>query len=86
MRAGQSPLWLCWKAIGLLGVTLRAKPRDTAVSVHPVVGVGFAFQAGDFPGFDARIFSQDVPVVLCVSDDFEGYFCFCHAPLCTQFA
>jgi hypothetical protein len=86
MHAGQRPRWQSWKSIGLLGVALRAKPRDTAVSVHPVVRVGLALQARDFSGLGARIFSQDIPVVLCVSDDFEGHFCFCHAPLCTQFA
>src|SRR6202022_4690795 len=75
----KAPRTCAEKATGSLGVTLRAKPRDTAVSVHPVVRVGLAFQAGDFSGLGARIFGQDVPVVLCVSDDFEDYFCFCHA-------
>jgi hypothetical protein len=67
---------------GSLGVTLRAQPGDAAVAVHPVIDIGFAFQAGDFTGVGARVFSHDIPVVVCVPDGFEGYFCFCHALLC----
>jgi hypothetical protein len=41
----------------LLGVTLRAQPSDATVSIHPVVGVGFAVQAGYLTGLCIGTFS-----------------------------
>src|ERR1700761_6313446 len=35
-----------------LGVTLRAQPRDTALSIHPIVDICLAFESGNFQGFD----------------------------------
>jgi hypothetical protein len=67
----------------LFGVTLRAQPSNAAIAIHPVINVGFAFQAGNFPGIGAGILSHNIPVVLCVSNGFECHFCFCHDLLCT---
>src|ERR1700738_4524142 len=66
----------------LLRIPLRAQPADAALAVHPVVGVGLARQARDQTGLGARVIRLDAPVVLGVSDDFEGHFCCCHAALC----
>src|SRR5882724_1705160 len=73
-----------WRAIGLLGVTLRAEPRDPAVSVHPVVGIGLAGKPDDFSLFATWIVRLDCPIVVCNPDDLEGHFCFCHGALCSQ--
>jgi hypothetical protein len=70
-----------FSGLQLLGVALRAQPRHAPVSIHPVVRVGLAGQAGDFAGLDARIVRLDFPVLVCVSDNLEGHFCFCHAAL-----
>jgi hypothetical protein len=69
----------------LFRVTLRAQPSNAAIAVHPVISISFVFQASDFPGADARILSNNTPVVLRVSDDFECHFCFCHELLCMFF-
>src|SRR5260370_7486450 len=73
-----------WKAIGLLGVALRAEPGDLAVSVHPVVGICLAGQPCDFALFTIRVVGLYFPVVICNSDSPEGHFCFCHGALCAQ--
>jgi hypothetical protein len=73
-----------WKAIGLLGVALRAEPRDLAVSVHPVVGICLAGEAEDFALFAIRVIGLDFPFIVCNADGLEGHFCFCHSPLCRQ--
>jgi len=67
----------------LLGVALRAEPRDLAVSVHPVVGIGLAGKPSDFSLLAAWIVRLDRPVVVCNPNDPEGHFCFCHGALCS---
>ena len=68
----------------LLGVALRTEPRDLAVSVHPVVGIGLAGKPCDFSLLAAWIVRLDSPVVVCNPNDPEGHFCFCHGALCSQ--
>ena len=43
-------------ALGLLGVTLRAKPSDAAVAIHPFVDFDFAVEPGDLNGCTLRRF------------------------------
>ena len=75
---------ICRRSIGLLGVALSAEPRDLAVSVHPLVGIGLAGKACDFSLFTTWIVCLDCPVVICNPDDLEGHFCFRHGALCSQ--
>jgi hypothetical protein len=70
-----------WKS--LLGVTLRAKPRDLAFTVHPLVDLGLARETGDLSWFQARVFGDDFPIIFGVALWAKGYFCFCHGALCT---
>ena len=74
--------WL--KAAGSLGVTLRAEPRDLAVSVHPVVNVGLALETSDLSGFGAGVVSDDNPFIVGLANRPEGHFYFCHGALCSQ--
>jgi hypothetical protein len=67
----------------LLGVTLRAKPRDLAFPVHPLIDLGLARETGDFSWFQARVFRDDFPIIFGVALWAKGYFCFCHGALCT---
>jgi len=62
--AGRSRRAMPWKATGSLGVALRAQPSDAALAVHPVIDIGFAGQAGDFPGLGARVLRHNIPVVV----------------------
>jgi hypothetical protein len=72
------------KATGSLSVALRAEPGDLAVSVHPIINVGLALETGDFSWFGAWVLSDDSPVIIRVTNGFEGHFGFCHAALCRQ--
>jgi hypothetical protein len=40
---------------GLLRVTLRAQPSDSAIAVHPLVDFGFAFETLNVDRLDIRI-------------------------------
>jgi len=55
-----------------LRVALRPQPIDAAGSLQPFVDVGFALEPFDIPGFDARIFSEDLPILLGDALHFEG--------------
>ena len=68
----------------LLGVALGAEPRDLAVSVHPVVGIGLAGKPDDFSLLATGIVRLDCPIIICNPNDPEGHFCFCHEALCSQ--
>jgi hypothetical protein len=48
----------------LFCVALRSQPSNPAIAIHPVINIGFAFKAGNFPGINARILSHNMPVVL----------------------
>jgi hypothetical protein len=69
----------------LLRVTLRPKPSDSAVAVHPLVDFGFAFETRNVNRLDTRTLGQDIPVAFDNSHRFETYFCFSHALLSQQF-
>ena len=60
-----------------LGVALGSQPVYTAGSLHPFVDLGFALEAFDISGFCARIFGEDLPIVLCYPLHFEGDFGVC---------
>jgi len=62
-----------------LGVALRAEPRNPAVSVHPLVDLGLAGEAGDLARLAARVVRLNRPVVVGDPDGFKRHFCFCHA-------
>jgi hypothetical protein len=70
---------------GSLGVALRAQPRYAALAIHPVIDIGLAGKAGDFPGGGARVLGHNIPVGVLVPDGLEGHSCFCHALLCRFF-
>jgi hypothetical protein len=78
VTSSQSPLFFEGKQ-RLLGVTLRAQPRDAAVAVHPFVNFAFAFEPRDLDRLDSRILGKDIPVALGNPNGFEGYFGFAHA-------
>ena len=40
--------------------------------MQPFVDFGFALEPFDIPGFDARIFSEDLPIILGDALHFEG--------------
>jgi len=61
-----------------LRVPLRSQPIDAAGSLQPFVDVGFALEPFDIPGFDARIFSEDLPILLGDALHFEGDSGFAH--------
>jgi hypothetical protein len=61
-RAAYS-LWIA-KVPGSLSVSLRAQPRDLAVSVHPIVNVCLALEAGDFSWFGAWVLGDDRPIII----------------------
>jgi hypothetical protein len=67
-----------WRVIASLGIALRAKPRDLAVSVHPLVDLGLAGEPRDLAWIAAGVVRLDRPVVVGDSDGFKGHFCFCH--------
>jgi hypothetical protein len=69
---------------GSLSISLRAEPRDLAVSVHPIVNVGLALETRDFSWFGAWVLSDHSPVIIRVTNRSEGHFCFCHAVLCGE--
>ena len=66
----------------LLGVALTAEPADTPFTIHPIIDIGFAVKAVNFPGLGARVLGYDSPVIVRLSDGSEGHFCFCHETLC----
>jgi hypothetical protein len=68
----------------LFGVAVSTQPRDAALAVEPVVGLGFALQSGDNNGFDAGAFGQDVPIAFSDSSYFESDASFSHMVLCLQ--
>ena len=55
-----------------LRVALRSQPVDAAGSLQPFVDFGFALEPFDIPGLDARIFSEDLPIILGDALHFEG--------------
>jgi hypothetical protein len=63
----------------LLGVTLRAEPREAAVSVRPLVNFDFAFKPFDSNGLHTGTFGQDMPIALGNTIGFKAYFGFCHS-------
>jgi hypothetical protein len=71
-------------ATGSFSVSLRAEPRDLAVSVHPIVNVGLALETRNFPWFGAWVLSDHSPVIIRVTNRPEGHFCFRHAVLCRE--
>jgi hypothetical protein len=66
------------EATGSLSVSLRAEPRDLAVSVHPIVNVGLALETPDFSWFGACVLGDDRPIIIRVMNRLERHFCFCH--------
>src|SRR5580692_1644038 len=66
-----------------LRVALRSEPIDAAGSLQPFVDVGFALEPFDISRFDARIFSEDLPIILVDPLHFEGDSGFGHT---TQYA
>jgi len=78
-RSGASTL------TSLLRVTLRTQPSDAAITDHPLVDFGFAFEARNVNRFDIRTLGQDIPVVFRNPHRFETYFCFGHSFLWQQF-
>jgi hypothetical protein len=61
-----------------LRITLRPQPIDAAGSLQPFVDVGFALETLDIAGIGARIFSEDLPIVLGDPLHFEGDSGFAH--------
>lgn len=78
IRAADPPVRLN----GLLGVALTAEPADTPFTIHPIIDIGFAVKAVNFPGLGARVLGYDSPIIVRLSDGSEGHFCFCHETLC----
>lgn len=72
------------RAIGSLGVTLGAEPRDLTLTVDPLVRIFLAGKARDGSLLATRIVGLDSPIIFCDSDDPEGHFCFCHEALCSH--
>ena len=64
---------------GLLGVTLRAQPRNTAFSVHPLVNFDLALEPFDLNGLRTGKLGQDVPVALGDTNGFKAYLGFCRS-------
>jgi hypothetical protein len=82
--AKEPPIRFECRSYRSLSVSLRAQPRDLAVSVHPIVNVCLALEAGislgSAPGYSAT-------TVQSSSESRTGLkvtFVFCHAALCTQ--
>jgi hypothetical protein len=65
-------------ASGSLGVALTPQPTDTPITIHPIIDIGLAVKACDFPGLGARVLGYDSPIIFRLSDRSEGHFCFCH--------
>jgi hypothetical protein len=65
--------------LSLLRVTLRTQPSDAAITVHPLVDFGFAFETLNVNRLDTRTLGHDIPIVFGNSHRFETYFCFSHA-------
>jgi hypothetical protein len=47
---------------GSLGIALGAQPTNATIAIHPIIDIGLAVKAGDFPGFSAGVLSHDSPV------------------------
>ena len=73
-------------ASGSLGVALTPQPTDTPITIHPIIDIGLAVKARDFPGLGARVLGYDSPIIFRLSDRSEGHFCFCHETLCNRSA
>lgn len=71
---------------GSLGVALTPQPTDTPITIHPIIDIGLAVKARDFPGLGARVLGYDSPIIFRLSDRSEGHFCFCHETLCNRSA
>jgi hypothetical protein len=56
------------RLIGLLGVALRAQPRDLTITVHPVVNVGLTLETRDFSRFSTWVIGDDGPVIISVAN------------------
>jgi hypothetical protein len=64
--------------LGLFGVALGSQPVYATASLHPFVDVGFALEAFDISGFGARIFGEDLPIILGYPLHLEGDSGFAH--------
>ncbi len=64
-----------------LSVTLGTEPSDLAVSIHPLIEFGFAFEARNLSGFCAFIIRDNFPIIIGDSNGPEGHLCFCHNPM-----
>jgi len=53
------------RQVALLCVPLRAQPGDFAVSLQPVIDIGFARQAGNVSDFCTGIVGFDLPIAFC---------------------
>ena len=55
-------------------VTLGSEPRDSTLSIHPIVDFGLDCEARDFARFCAWVLGDDSPVAFRVTDWFENHF------------